>query len=201
MTSPSAPSRRLQRSARLVVAGVLLLLAVAAVVAAAVSGSWLVATIAAAVGVLLGAVATRITYTEVADTRRAWARDRAEQAQAYRDLTEVRTEEQAVYVADTQGRIARHEATIARLEERLAAATDEVIAARDELAAEHERAMRAERAEASAVADRERLAVRLDEAEERAAMAIVRVAELEHELDVVLAEWHAGSAAPARKHA
>ena len=32
-------------------------------------------------------------------------------------------------------------------------------------------------------------------------MAIVRVAELEQELDVVLAEWQAGSHAPERKRA
>ena len=104
--------------------------------AAVVSGSWIVATVAAATATVLGVAATRITYTEVADTRRSWARDRAEQAQAYAELTDTRTTEQALYVADTSGRLARHEATITRLESRLADAAVEVANTREELAVE-----------------------------------------------------------------
>ena len=40
---------------------------------------------------------------------------------------------------------------------------------------------------------------RLDDAEERAAHSVVRVAELEQELDVALTQWHAQEAV--RKHA
>lgn len=205
MTSPSARPgsalRRRQRSTRLVLAGALLGLAAIAVVAAVISGSWIVAVLAAVVATVLGAAATRITYTEVADTRRSWARDRAEQAQAYAALTEVRTSEQALYVADTSGRLARHEATIGRLETRLADAAAELAASRAELASEQDKALATK---AATDADLARMRTRLEDAEERAAMAIVQVAELEQELDVVQAElvaWQTTGAGPRRKHA
>ena len=144
--------------------------------------------------VVLGATAVRITYAEVVDSRRDAARDRAEQAKAYRALAEERTAEQAIYVADTSGRIARHEATISRLEARLADAAAELAAARADSTPSTRRAR-------VVTAERDRLVRTRDDAEERAAMAIVRVAELEQELDVVIAEWRAGQAAPHRKHA
>ncbi|QCW52377.1 hypothetical protein FE634_03290 [Nocardioides dongxiaopingii] len=183
------------------VAAVLVAVALACAVAAIASGTWAVAAMGAGVAAVLGAVATRITHTEVADTRRAWARDRAEQARGYAALTETRTAEQALYVADTRGRITRHEATIARLETRLADAAAEATATRDELAAEQAKVLAVEKASADQVA---RLSSRLAEAEERAAMAIVRVAELEQELDVVRSElvaWETTGHGEDRKHA
>lgn len=182
-------------------AGALLALGVVAAVAALISGSWLVATIAAVAASVLGAAATRITYTEVADTRRAWARDRAQQAQAYAAITETRTTEQALYVADTSGRIARHEATIGRLESRLADAATEVADTREALAVEQAKVLAVQDASEQ---DLRRLQARLEDAEERAAVAVVRVAELEHELDVVQAElvaWQSTGAALRKKHA
>lgn len=173
----------------------LLVLAALAVAGAALSGSWLVVTVAATAGVLLGVAATRITHSELVDSRRQAARDRAGQAQAYRQLTETRTAEHAVFVTDMDGRVARRDATIGRLEHRLSDATAEVIETHERLAAEIVRAEIAER-------EGGRLTSRLEAAEDRAAQAIVRVAELEQELDVVTAEWHAlGTAASARKHA
>ena len=68
---------------RVTVAVGLLLLAALEVTGAALSGSWLVVTCAAGLGVLLGAVATRITHSELVDSRRAAAVDRADQAKAY----------------------------------------------------------------------------------------------------------------------
>lgn len=208
MTSPSAPSavssRRRQRSVRLIVATGMVALAVAAALAAVLIGSWPVAAGAAVAAAVLGAVATRITHTEVAETRRGWARDRAEQAREYRSLTEARTSEQALYVAATNGRIVRHEATIGRLEKRLADAAAEVVLARDELAVEKDRLARTGRDLAAAQADGERLGRRLDEAEERAAMAIVRVVELEQELDLAHADaahWRELVERAPRKHA
>lgn len=193
MSSPTrGPVRRRQRSARAAVACTLLSAAVLSVVGAALSGSWLLLTIAAVAGVALGAAATRITYLEVLQSRREAATDRAELAQQYRALTETRADENAVFVAGMTGRIGRNEATIARLETRLADATAELIEAHRLLGEAVERAQQAE-------AEGSRLEARLDEAEERAAQAIVRVAELEQELDVVTAEWHAVEAL--RKHA
>lgn len=195
MTSPSArPSRRRQRSLRVVTAVLLIALAAGLALVAAISGSWLVATLVAVATTALGAAAVRITHRELLDSRREAARDRAEQAQDYRRISEERTAEQALYVADTSGRIARHEAVISRLEGRLADAAAELAEAHQLLAQEKRHADVMTR-------ERDRAAARIDEAEERAATAIVRVAELEQELDVVLAEWRAGRVAPQRKHA
>lgn len=163
------------------------------VAGAALSGSWPLVTIAAGLGVALGATATRITYTELADSRREAAGDRASLAQDYRALAETRGAEHAAYVTDTDGRLARHRATISRLERRLADAADEMVEARRQLADETSRAERAE-------ADGRRLAALLQDAEERTARALLSVVELEQELDIVTAEWQAGAAA-ARKHA
>ena len=109
-------------------------------------------------------------------------------------LAQERGAEQAIYVAETSGRIARHEATITRLESRIADASAELDRARADLATEQE-------SNRLVTAERDRLVRGREDAEERAALAIVRVAELEQELDVVLAEWHAGQRAPGRKRA
>jgi chromosome segregation ATPase len=193
MSSPTrGPVRRRQRSARAAVACTLLAAAVLAVAGGALSGSWLTLTSAAAGAVALGAAATRITYLEVLQSRREAATDRAELAQEYRTLSEARAAENAVFVADMTGRIGRHEATIERLEKRFAEATAELFDAQQALDAALERARFAEE-------EGGRLAVRLEDAEERAAVAIIRVAELEQERDVLTAEWQAAEAR--RKHA
>jgi chromosome segregation ATPase len=193
MASPSStPVRRRQRSTRLVVAGTLLLVAALAVAGAGLSGSWLAATLAAVLAVGLGAAATRITHAELAESRREAARDRAAQAQGYRDITVARTTENAAYVTATSARIAAHEQTIATLERDLGDAQGCLVEAHQKLAAEQRRAEDAERDVAA-------LRTRLDDAEERAAQAIVRVAEIERELDVVTAEWQAAQAT--RRHA
>lgn len=174
------------------VAGALLLLAALAVAGTAPTGSWLLVLVAASVSVVLGTAAVRITYTEVLDTRRETAHERAEQAVAYRALTETRVAEQAVYVATTHATLLRHQATINRLEQRLGDAASELAAAHRELDAE--RATLAEATELTAS-----LTARLEDAEERAAQAVIRVAELEQELDVVLAEWQAGAEAERKR--
>jgi chromosome segregation ATPase len=193
MSSPSrGPLRRRQRSARAVVACLLLATGVLAVVGAALSGSWPLLTVGAVTGIALGALATRITYLEVLQSRREAAEDRAELAQEYRRLSETRTEENALFVADMTGRIERHQATIDRLEKRLADAAAELADAQRALDQALDRAQGAED-------ESGRLAVRLEDAEERAAVAVVRVAELEQERDVLMAEWQAAEAM--RKHA
>ena len=195
MASPSArPSRRRQRSTRILTASLLVVLAGAVVLGAALSGSLGLAVAAGVAATALGAAGVRIMHSELADSRREAARDRAEQAQAYRVLAEERSAEQAIYVADTSGRIARHEASISRLEGRLADANAELVQARKDLVGERESAR-------LVTADRDRLARGREDAEERAALAIVRVAELEQELDVVLSEWRGGQSAPRRKRA
>ena len=184
MASPSS-NRRRQRSTRLTVAVTLLALAAVLVVGAVVSGSWLLVTFAAALGVLLGATATKITHTELVTARRDAARDRADQAQAYRRLTEERVAENAAFAASMQDKLARQETAVHELEDALTAAQERSAEATRKLNAEARRADAAERQGRDA---EERLGQRLADAEERAAEAIVLVAELEQELDVVRAE-------------
>ncbi|HEY0952129.1 MAG TPA: hypothetical protein VGD85_18170, partial [Nocardioides sp.] len=121
-SSPAPASRRRQRSTRLTVAAVLLSLAALLVTAAVASGSLLVVSLAAVLAVVLGAAATRITHAELVATRRDAARDRAEQAQAYRALTEARTAENAAFAETMRTKVARQEEAIRELEGALTAA-------------------------------------------------------------------------------
>jgi chromosome segregation ATPase len=170
----------------------LIVLAALVVAGAALSGSWLLVTIAAGLGVALGAAATRITHTELVVSRVEAARDRAAQAAAYNELTEVRTSEHAAYVADVQSRISEKEQALDELEQALSLSQRRAATSTRKRNAEGRRAAG--------------LQVRLGEAEERAAMAQLRVVELEQEvltlrseLDSVTAAWHA--AEHLRKHA
>ncbi|GAA4701389.1 hypothetical protein [Nocardioides conyzicola] len=203
MASPSSTRRR-QRSTRLTVAVSLLALAAVLVVGAVVSGAWLLVTLAAALGVLLGATATKITHSELVTARRDAARDRAEQAQAYRRLTDERTAENAAFVTSMQDRLTRQQTAVDELGVALTSAQQRAAEATRKLNAE---ARRADAAERQGHDVEERLGQRLAEAEERVAEAVVRVVELEQELDVVRAElttvtqaWHAAEAAQ-RRHA
>lgn len=170
----------------------LIVLAALVVVGAAVSGSWLLVTIAAGLGVLLGAAATRITHSELVESRVEAARDRATQAAAYNVLADERSAEHATYVADVQDRIAEKEHALGELEYALSLSQRRAATSTRKRNAEGRRA-----------AD---LQVRLTEAEERAAVSQLRVVELEQELltlraelDSVTAAWHA--AEHKRKHA
>src|SRR3712207_6736722 len=124
MSSPSAPqvTRKRQRGTRVTVAVGLLVLAALEVTGAALSGSWLVVTCAAGLGVLLGAAATRITHSELADSRREAAADRATQAKSYAALSEQRIAEHSSYVADMHARLAQREQALQELEDALCSA-------------------------------------------------------------------------------
>lgn len=188
MTQPAANSRRRQRSTRLVVAVLLLLGAAAAVAGTAVSGSWLATTVAGGFAVLLGAAATKITHSELMASRVDAARDRAEQAQAFRVLDERRSAEGVEFAADMQGQVAKRDAIVSRLERRLADTAEELADARRSLTEVEEQLAYAER-------ENSNLGERLGDAEERATQAVVRVAELEVEVDMLTAQWEAAEAA------
>ena len=192
MSSPTA--RRRQRSTRLTVAISLLTFA-AALVAAAFLGdvAWFQAT-AAVSSVVLGAAATRITYSELLESRRDAARDRAAQAMAYRQLTDERTAEHGSFVTAIQSRVDRQEHALTELEVALSAAQRRAAEATLKFNAE------ARRADLAELQGRETTA-RLGEAEERAAEAQLRVAELEQELDVLRAELTAWQTEPHRMRA
>src|SRR5688500_1952899 len=110
MASPNA--RRRQRSTRLTVAVALLVLAAVLVTIAFLDNVAWFQTLAAFAAVVLGAAATRITHSELMQTRRDAARDRAQQAQEYRALTDRRTAENEAFAATMAERIAEREAAI-----------------------------------------------------------------------------------------
>ena len=170
----------------------LIVLAALVVAGAALSGSWLLVTVAAALGVVLGAAATRITHNELVESRIEAARDRASQARAYNVLADLRGEEHAAHVADVQARLDEREQALDELE--LALSLSQRRAATS---------IRKRHAEGRRAAG---LQVKLGETEERAAIAQLRVVELEQEvlalraeLDAVTAAWHA--AEHQRRHA
>jgi hypothetical protein len=187
MSSPKA--RRRQRSARVASASVLLVIAAVASLGAVLSGSLTIVSIAAVLAVVLGATAVRITYSELAQSRRDAAADRARQAQSYRVLADTRTTEHQEFATAMQGRVGTAERAASQLEAAVVASQGRAAEAVRTLGSETRRADRAE-------AEGSRLAVALGASEERAAEAIVRVAELEQDNDVLRAEldtassWH-----------
>jgi chromosome segregation ATPase len=192
MSSPTA--RRRQRSTRLTVAVALLTTAAVLVTAAFLGDAAWFQAFAAFTSVVLGAAATRITHTELLQSRRDAARDRAEQAQAYRELTDRRTAEHAEFSAAMTSRVERQEHALTELEAALSSAQKRAAEATLKFNAEARRALKAE-TEGRATT---RL---LEEAEERAAEAALRVAELEQEIDVLRAEITAWETQPGRMHA
>ena len=169
----------------------LIVLAALVVAGAAFSGSWLVVTVAAAIAVALGAAATRITHTELVESRVEAARDRATQAAAYNELTDQRTAEHASYVADVRSRLSEKEQALDELELALSHSQRRAATSTRKRNAEGRRAAG--------------LQARLAEAEGRAAISQLKVVDLEQEVLALRAEldtvttWHA--AEHLRKHA
>jgi hypothetical protein len=179
MSSPKA--RRRQRSTRVVTAVALVVIAAVVVLGAVLSGSFPLVSVAAVLAVVLGGVAARITYSELTATRRQAAADRARQAQAYRTMAEERSAEHRDFAGAMQTRVGRAERAVTELEGAVVAAQGRAADAMRKLGVEARRADLAE-------AEGGRVVLALDESEERAAEAIVRVAELEQDNDVLRAE-------------
>ncbi|MFP5253883.1 MAG: hypothetical protein ACLGH4_08810 [Actinomycetes bacterium] len=119
-SSPQArPSRRRQRSVRVTVAVALLSAASAAVVAALPTQSALWLSIASVLALACGWAAARIIYTELLQSRRDNATDRAAQAQAYKSLFSERASEHAEFTTAMTDRIAAREKELAQLQEDL----------------------------------------------------------------------------------
>jgi uncharacterized protein YceH (UPF0502 family) len=89
------------------------------VAAAIPTGSWLLAALAGSACALLGVIATRLTRTEVLVARRDAARDRADQAKAYRDLAALRSAETGATIKRLSTEIQDREADIAALQDAL----------------------------------------------------------------------------------
>ena len=158
---PSLSSRRRrQRSVRVTVAVVLLTVATLAVLAALPTQSPVLLSISAVAALVLGWAALRIVWTEVLQSRRDHAADRASTANAYRTLFSERAAEHAEFTSV--------------MTERLAASTSEI----------HE----LEGALVQAQRQVAELSVRAETAESGFASALVRVAELERSIEMLRAE-------------
>ena len=179
------------------VAAGLIVLSAVLVLGAVATGSSVLVVVAALVAVALGAGAVKITHSELVQTRRDAAQDRARQAQAYRDITARRTAENVAFSEDMKARIAEREEVIGHLEVELGKALERAATATLKMNSEARRADLAEDENA-------RLTASLDDADTRAAEAIVRVAELEAELDTLRAEleaWQLAATEDTRKRA
>jgi hypothetical protein len=179
MSSPQ--TRRRQRSTRLVVAAALVIIAAVVVIGAVLSASGTLVSVAAVLSVVLGATAVRITHSELIQARRDAAADRARQAQGYREITEERTRENRSFAGAMEARVGKAEEAVVQLESAVVASQGRAAESMRRLNAETRRADLAE-------AEGSRLAVALEDSEERAAEAIVRVAELEDENGVLRTE-------------
>jgi hypothetical protein len=179
MSSPR--TRRRQRSTRLAVAAALVITAAVVVIGAVLSASLTLVSVAAVLAVVLGTAATRITHSELVRSRRDAATDRARQAQAYRALSETRSQEHREFVDAMGTKLGRADRAVTQLESAVVSSQGRAAGATRRLKAETRRADLAE-------AEGTRLGVALEESEERAAEAIVRVAELEDENGVLQTE-------------
>ena len=163
------------------VAAALVITATVVVIGAVLSTSVTFVSVAAVLAVVLGAAAVRITHTELVQSRREAATDRAQQAQAYRALTETRSREHRSFVDAMTAKLGQAQTAAGQLESAVVASQGRAAESARLLTAETRRADEAE-------AEGSRLAVALAESEERAAEAIVRVAELEDENDTLRTE-------------
>jgi hypothetical protein len=115
--SPQArPHRRRQRSVRVTVAVGLLSLASVVVLLALPTQSPLWLSLASVVALVCGWAAARIVYTELAQSRRDNAADRAAQAQAYRSLFSARASEHAEFTTAMTDRIVARDREVSELQ-------------------------------------------------------------------------------------
>jgi len=165
----------------LAVAAALVITAAVVVIGAVLSASLTVVSVAAVLSVVLGTTATRITRTELVRSRRDAARDRAQQAQDYRALSQTRSQEDREFVDAMGTKLGNAERAVIQLESAVVSSQGRAADAMRRLKAQTRRADLAE-------VEGTRVAVALEESEERAAEAIIRVAELQDENDVLRTE-------------
>lgn len=139
-TSPSRPGRRRQRSVRVTVAVLLLSLATLAVLVALPGQSPLWLSVAAVFALVCGWAAARITYSELAQSRREAAADRAAQAQAYRTMFSQRASEHAEFTSAMTDRLVRRDREVAELETAVVAAEQRAMQAETRVQRESRRA-------------------------------------------------------------
>jgi hypothetical protein len=114
-----SPSRRRQRSVRVTVAIALLALGTLATVIALSLATVPALSISSGLSLVCGWAAARIMYTELVESRRGHARDRATQAKAFRTLFTERSAEHASFAAAMSDRLTAREREVRELESTL----------------------------------------------------------------------------------
>lgn len=154
------PARRRQRSVRVTVAVALLGVATFVVLLAlpAQSPAWL--TLASLVALAAGWAAARIVWTELAQSRRDHAADRAAQAQAYRSMFAERAGEHAEFTTAMTDRLAAREREVADLTAHVVAAEKRAVDAEGRVKREARRAQEADERAAELAARVEELEIR-----------------------------------------
>jgi chromosome segregation ATPase len=181
MAATRSPARRRQRSVRVSVAVVLLSVATVGVLAALPTQSPVLLSVSSVVALVLAWAALRITWTEVLQSRREHAADRAAAAGAYKSLFSLRAAEHAEFTTAMTERLAESNLSVRELQGEL---------------------VLAQRQAADAL-------VRAESAEDTLADARQRVGELEQSIEVLraeraaeeaeaLASWEAEGGEPAR---
>lgn len=143
-TAASKSSRRRQRSVRVTVAAALLGLATLVVVLAlpTQSAAWL--SVSSVFALLSGFAAARIIYSELVQSRREAAADRAAQAQAYRSMFSERAEEHAEFTSAMTERLADRDRSIRELESTIVLAEQRAMEAEGRVKREARRANEAQ---------------------------------------------------------
>jgi chromosome segregation ATPase len=181
MAASRTPARRRQRSVRVTVAVVLLSVATIGVLAALPTQSPVLLSISAVTALALAWVALRIMWTEVLQSRRENATDRAATASAYKSLFSERAAEHAEFTTAMTERLAESNLSVRELQ-------GELVQAR------HQAADALQRAEASEQT--------LEEARDRVGHLERSIEMLRAERDAeeadALASWEAEGGEPAR---
>ncbi len=137
-------ARRRQRSVRVSVAVGLLSVATLLVVAALLTGSATWTSLSSVVALACGWAAARIIHTELAQSRRDAAVDRAEQAAAYRRMFAQRADEHAAFTTAMHDRLSSRERQVEELSLARRLAEQRVTAAEDRVRREARRAVDAQ---------------------------------------------------------
>jgi len=140
----SRPGRRRQRSVRVTVAIVLMAVATAAVVAALPTQSPLWLSAASVLSLACGWASARIVYSELTQSRREAAIDRAAQAQAYRTMFVERAGEHAEFTTAMTDRLAARDREVGELGAAVVAAEQRAMEAENRVQRESRRVTEAQ---------------------------------------------------------
>ncbi len=195
MSAPS-PSRRRQRSVRVTVAAALVGLATVVVVLALPTQSPLWLSFSSVFALVAGGLAARIVYTELLQSRREAAADRAAQAQAYKTMFSERAAEHAEFTSAMTERLAASDKSINELEGTIVLAEARAIEAETRVKRESRRANDAQELVAQL---QEQLEIR--RAEQADELASWEGWDAETVVDLLAWEEKAGAAKDERKHA